>query len=136
MAEKKSKKSKKSNRRGLVIPLLLIIGLVAVEVFPIRQIISQGRELEESRARLEVIQEENRRLEQQIQDWQTPAGIERMARADFGYVRPGDISYVVVAQDDEFPSGEAPQTAGSAPESGGFFQALWDYLTGRDMGNE
>lgn len=136
MTEKKSKKSKKSNRRGMVIPMLLIIGLVAVEVFPIRQIISQGRELEESRARLEEIQEENGRLEQQIQDWQTPAGIERMARADFGYVRPGDISYVVVAQDDEFPSGEAPQTAGSAPESGGFFQALWNYLTGRDMGNE
>ena len=130
--------AEKSTRRGVMIPLLLVIALAAVaaDVFPIRQIISQGRDLERSQARLEEIQEENRRLEQEIQDLQTPAGIERIARADFGYVHPGDISYVVVAQEEGVSAGQPVQAPGAAPESGGFLQALWDYLTGRDLVHE
>ena len=130
--------AEQSTRRGVVVPLLLVAALAAVaaDVFPIRQIISQGRDLERSQARLEEIQEQNRRLEQEIQDLQTPAGIERIARADFGYVRPGEISYVVVAQEDGGPPGQAVRARGADPESGGFLQALWDYLTGRDLVDE
>ncbi len=130
----------KRSRRGFFIPLVLVIGLAvaAADVFPIRQIISQGRELEESRDRLEAIQEENRKLEGQIQDLHTPAEIERIARADFGYVRPGEISYVVIKPEETHPSEQPPPEAEPAPdpESGGFFQALWDYLTGRDVSDE
>lgn len=129
---------KSTRRRGVLIPLLLVIALAAVaaDVFPIRQIISQGRELERSQTRLEEIREENRRLEQRIQDLQTPAGIEQIARADFGYVRPGDISYVVIAEDGGAAAGRPGQAQGADPESGGFLQALWDYLTGRDLVDE
>lgn len=129
---------KSTRRRGVLIPLLLVVALAAVaaDVFPIRQIISQGRDLERSQTRLEEIREENRRLEQQIQELQTPAGIERIARADFGYVRPGDISYVVIAEDEGAAAGRLAQAQGADPESGGFLQALWDYLTGRDLVDE
>lgn len=129
---------KSTRRRGVLIPLLLVVALAAVaaDVFPIRQIISQGRDLERSQTRLEEIREENRRLEQQIQELQTPAGIERIARADFGYVRPGDISYVVIAEDEGAAAGRLAQAQAADPESGGFLQALWDYLTGRDLVDE
>lgn len=129
--------AKTRRRSGWFIPLVLVAGLIlaAADVFPVRQLISQNREAQVRETQLLEIQQDNARLEREIEALHTPAAIERIARTDFGYVRPGEISYVVF-----FP--EEPLTADSSgpvedlplqPESGGFWQALWDYLTGRDL---
>ena len=124
-------------RRGLLIPLVLVVGLVvaAVDVFPVRQLIAQNREREEVEARLEEIQAENARLEREIQALHSPTEIERIAREDFGYVLPGEISYVVIVADEPPPEESAPAEAETTnpQESGGFWEALWDYITGRDV---
>ncbi len=130
--------AKRSKRRGWLIPLFLVVGLsiATINVFPIRQLIAQNREIQVRETELLEIQRENARLEREIEALYNPAAIERIARSDFGYVRPGEISYVV------FPI-EAPEVTEqatepgeeSAPEfeSGGFWEALWDYITGRDL---
>ena len=132
--------AKTRTRRGYFIPLVLVITFVvaAVDVFPVRQLIAQNRELEESTVRLKEIQEENARLEREIEALHAPAAIERIARADFGYVRPGETSYVVIDPDEELfevkPEEGQPEPEGAPDsESGGFWEALWDYLTGRDL---
>lgn len=128
---------KKPKRRGWFIPLVLVVGLVvaAADVFPVRQLISQNREVQAKEAQLLEIQEENARLEREIEALHSPTEIERIARTDFGYVRPGEISYVVFSHEDPLaetaegpPADQVP-----TPESGGFWEALWDYLTGRDL---
>ena len=127
--------AKTGKRRGLVVPLLLVVGLVvaAVDVFPVRQLIALNGEGEVVRARLTEIEGENARLEREIQALYSSSEIERIARADFGYVRPGETSYVVIVEEAESQEEEAEPVPEPLPESGGFWEALWDYLTGRDI---
>ena len=124
-------------RRGLLIPAFLVIVLVvaAVDVFPVRQLISQNRERDEVEARLAEVRAENAQLEREIEALHSPAAIERIARADFGYVRPGEVSYVVIVAEEDGtaePEMAEPETV-DVPASGGFWEGLWDYLTGRDV---
>ena len=122
---------------GYFVPLLLVIGLaVAVtNVFPFRQIIAQNRQVEEARAELAALQDENDRLLPETEALKTPSEIERIARQDFGYVRPGDTSYVIV--EPVVRPNVGPQEAPPPEiESGGVWDAIWDYLTGRDLVND
>lgn len=130
--------AKRTKRRGWLIPLILVVGLsiATINVFPIRQLIAQNRDIQAREAELSEIQQENARLRREIESLHNPTEIERIARSDFGYVRPGEISYVVVPVEATEVSNQAPETAEEpAPEfeSGGFWDALWDYLTGRDL---
>ena len=127
--------AKTRKRRGFFIPLVLVVGLVvaAVDVFPVRQLIARNREAEVVRARLTEIQKENTQLEREIQALHSPAEIERIARADFGFVRPGETSYVVILADEQPLEEPTEPEQEPAPDSGGFWEALWDYLTGRDI---
>ncbi len=124
-------------RRGLLIPLFLVVLLLvaAVDVFPVRQLISQNRERQVVEARLAEIQAENAQLEREIEALHSPSAIERIARADFGYVRPGEVSYVVFEPPEEGTeeSGMVETATVPVPESGGFWEAVWDYVTGRDV---
>lgn len=123
-------------RRSILLPLIML-GLVlvaAVDVFPVRQLVALNGEAEDLRLQLVEIREENTRLEREVELLHSPTEIERIARADFGYVNPGETSYVVITADE--PQEPVPQGGGSnevVPESGGFWEALWDFVTGHDM---
>lgn len=123
-------------RRSVLLPLIMlgIVLVAAVDVFPIRQLVSLNGEAEDLRLQLSEIQEENAQLEVEVERLHSPAEIERIARADFGYVNPGETSYVVIMSDQP-PDPEQPPVDSNevVPESGGFWEALWDFLTGRDM---
>jgi len=123
-------------RRSVLLPLIMlgIVLVAAVDVFPVRQLIALNGEAEELRLHLAEIQEENAQLEIEIELVQSPAEIERIARADFGYVNPGETSYVVIMTPEPHDHEQAPGGSNEVvPESGGFWEALWDFLTGRDM---
>ena len=128
--------AKERKRRGLMIPLLVAVTLVlaSVEGVPVRQLASQGGQREEVTARLQEVQAENARLEREIEVLHSPNAIERIARADFGYVRPGEVSYVVLAPDEDPTAGSEPVTTETVevPDSSGFWEALWGYVTGSD----
>ena len=124
-------------RRSILLPLMML-GLVlvaAVDVFPVRQLVALNAEAEDLRLHLAEIREENARLEREVELLHSPKEIERIARADFGYVNPGETSYVVIMSDE--PQEPGPPEAGGSDEvvleSGGFWEAVWDFLTGRDM---
>lgn len=123
-------------RRSILLPLIML-GLVlvaAVDVFPVRQLVALNGEAEDLRLHLAEIREENARLEREVELLHSPTEIERIARADFGYVNPGETSYVVIVAYE--PQEAVPQGGGSnevVPESGGFWEALWDFVTGHDM---
>ena len=123
-------------RRSVLLPLMMlgIVLVAAVDVFPVRQLITLNGEAEDLRLHLAEIQEENAGLEAEIERLHSPTEIERIARADFGYVNPGETSYVVIMTDEPYDQ-EQPQGGSHevVPESGGFWEALWDFLTGRDM---
>lgn len=120
---------------------ILVVALaLATNVLPLRQIVDQRREIAETTARLEAMMAENAMLDSQVAALETPVEVERLAREQLGYVRPGEEAYVVM---DPTP-GEAAETvigtaAGeSAVESTGSQEAglldkIWNYMTGRDL---
>lgn len=125
------------HRRSVLLPLLMLgmVLVAAVDVFPVRQLITLNGEAEDLRFHLAEIQDENALLEAEIERLHSPTEIERIARADFGYVNPGETSYVVIMTDEPLLDQEQPHGGSQevVPESGGFWEALWDFLTGRDM---
>ena len=124
------------SRINLLVPLMLVVvaAIVLTNVFPFRQILAQQRAVDNAEQRLAVLQEENARLSLEAEALRSDAEIERIARADFGFVRPGDTSFVVVEPDPVI--GEIIAQPDPQPvelESGSFVDAIWDFLTGRDL---
>ena len=113
--------------------LLVAVALVFSNVFPFRQILAQQGLVQQKEQTLAVLQEENARLTAAADYLQTDQGVEKIARQDFGYVRPGEVAYVVVS-----PPEEEAEFVPTAPEpieelDHAWWQGIWDFLTGRDL---
>ena len=113
--------------------LLVAVALVFSNVFPFRQILAQQELVQRKEQTLEVLREENARLTAAADYLQTDHGVEKIARQDFGYVRPGEVAYVVVS-----PPEEEAEFVPPAPEpieelDRAWWQGIWDFLTGRDL---
>lgn len=112
--------------------LLVAVALVFSNVFPFRQILAQEELVDQKEQTLAVLQEENARLSQAAEYLQTDQGVEKIARQDFGYVRPGEVAYVVVAppeQEEYVPP--PPEPIEELDRS--WWQGVVDFLTGRDL---
>jgi cell division protein FtsB len=122
---------------------LLVVGLaLATNVLPLRQIVAQRQEIAATQETLDALVAENDALDDRVGALATPVEIERIAREELGYVRPGETAFVVIdPSDDEASSsavapsrdgvGESPVPAAS--DDGNFATKIWDFLTGRDL---
>lgn len=114
---------------------LMIVGLaVFTNVVPYRQIVDQGRQVAAATAELEALKEENAVLTVQRDALETPVEIERLAREKLGYVRPGEVAYVVLDPP------EVPTTVKSKPsvepppvEDESLLETMWDFISGADL---
>lgn len=114
---------------------VLVIGSALVtNVIPYRQILDQHHQVETARADLEAMREENAVLAAQREALQSPVEIERLAREKLGYVRPGEVAYVVL----EPPA--APTTTTTVPDSESepvedesLLDTVWEFMTGADL---
>lgn len=135
--EPETSKARAQRRRAPWVALVLLVGLMATMsgIFPFRQIIAQHRQVDLTEQKLATIQEENRRLEGQIELLETPIELERIAREQLGVVRPGETA-IVVGSDvaatvvpNQLPGAIVPERdeGRSIPEK------VWDFLTGSDL---
>jgi len=116
----------------LAVVLLSALALTVSGVFPFRQIVEQRREVEESRQQLSALEKENSTLEDDIAALQTEEEIERVARDQYGLVRPGETGYVVVNP----PGVETTEGADTAPVQDAhrpWWVRAWDWVTGNDL---
>jgi cell division protein FtsB len=118
-----------------IITLLLLVALALVfsNVFPFRQILAQEELVEQKEQTLTVLEEENARLTAVADYLQTDQGVEKIARQDFGYVREGEVAYVVVAPPDEQVQFTPPAPEPIEEFDRSWWQGIWDFLTGRDL---
>lgn len=125
-------------RRGLGLGRVLLVLIVAAVVvgstgvFPFRQILAQRESVEVAVTKLDALRQENMRLEQQIQALQTPQEVERMAREQFGLVRPGEISYVAVVPEGTVDEPSEPPAL-ELPGENPWWERVWNFLTGGDL---
>jgi cell division protein FtsB len=121
------------SRPGAFVVVLLLVGLAIVlaGVFPFRQLIAQERLVDNTRAQLDALVAGNESLQQQIDAVQSPAELERIAREQYGMVRPGETSYVVELDGGPVPG--AVVNPDQEVDSRSLLEQFWDFLTGRDL---
>ena len=127
-------------RTMLFFALLISLGLVATGVLPVQQYLGRGVEVDTARTRLAELEAENERLSAEAEALLTETEIERIAREEYGYVRPGEVGYTVVGPDLDEPVVKGPAAPAEPispfPTERGFFQKIWDFITGRDIADD
>ncbi|MFO7292201.1 MAG: septum formation initiator family protein [Actinomycetes bacterium] len=112
---------------------LLLVGLAVVtNVVPYRQIVEQNRQVAEAAAELAALREENALLAARRDALKTPVEIERLAREKLGYVRPGEIAYVVL-DPPQAPTTTTVPVDDEPIEDESLLEEVWDFVTGADL---
>ncbi|MCX4550522.1 septum formation initiator family protein [Streptomyces sp. NBC_01387] len=107
--------------------LMVLCTLVVALAYPMRQYVSQRndiadqrRQVHDAKARVEELRDEKARL-------QDDAYVERLAREQLHYVRPGETSYIVVDPDSRT---QRPEKQGAADRP--WYANLWDGVDSAD----
>jgi cell division protein FtsB len=117
----------------LALAALVAVVVTAAGIFPFRQIIADRRSVALAQEQLLALREENGRLEAEVAALQSDVEVERLAREQFGLVRPGELGYVVVSPEGEETAGPEPEPTLERPGEQPWWSDLWDFLTGRDL---
>jgi cell division protein FtsB len=100
---------------GTRVGSVALTGLLLYAVFPVRTYLNQRSDTQRTREQLEVLSEENDRLEQRVDELREPETVEEIARRDHGLVMPGEESYAILPP----PEAPADGSADSGDESSG-----------------
>jgi cell division protein FtsB len=114
-----------SRRRAfrLVVAGISLVAVMFLFVLPARTYLAQRRSLSEASDRVQVLSQENAKLAQQVQLLQTDAEIERLARQQYGLVKPGETAYAILPP--KAPATTVPARAQSRRSHPGVFGRLW-----------
>jgi cell division protein FtsB len=80
----------------IAVASLAVIAIMFLFVFPTRAYLAQQRQVRTARHAVEVLKHDNKVLGEEARQLQTPSEIERLARAQFNMVLPGEQAYNVV----------------------------------------
>ena len=132
--EREAETAPRGSRWGWVLAVVLLsaLALTVSGVFPFRQLVEQRRAVEESRQQLAALEQENGELEGDIAALYTDEEIERVARDQYGLVRPGETGYVVISPP-ESDTAANPEIAAVEEDDRHWWGRLWDWVTGNDL---
>jgi cell division protein FtsB len=80
--------------------------LLVYAVFPVRTYLSQRSDTDRAREQLDVLTEENERLERRADELRDPETVEEIARRDHNLVMPGEESYAILPPPEPAPQGD------------------------------
>ena len=95
--------------------LVVLVGLLFAFVYPTRTFLDQRAETDKARTQLEVLQSENARLTRESKRLSTDSEIERLARENYGLVKPGERPFVILPAPTTSTLPPAATTAPPAP---------------------
>ncbi len=119
----------------LAVVLLGALALTVSGIFPFRQLVSQQRQIEHTQEQLAALERENQVLVEDIEMLGTDAEIERIAREQYGLVRPGEVGYVVVTPR-ETPIVDASPDPVVRSDERPWWRRVWDFVTGDDINTD
>jgi len=117
---------------GVAVVVVLAASVLLTNVFPYRKILAQQQQVANAREQLEALQTENDRLEAEAIALTSDSEVERLARENLGYVRPGELAYVVL----EPPVTQATREVDPVEvptDAAPWYEGVWDFLTGKDL---
>ena len=101
-----------SSKARIVVASVIFIGILFGAVYPTRTYLAQQRDLKAAQHKLELFRHQNGRLETEAKRLESDEEIERIARARFNLVKPGEEAYAIVPVPPK--PGEAAVPAGPA----------------------
>lgn len=124
----------RKQRWGWVLAVVLLgaLALTVSGILPFRQLVSQQRQIENTQNQLAALESENELLSEDIKMLGTDAEIERIAREQYGLVRPGEVGYVVVVPREATVTETPPDPVVRSDERA-WWQRVWDFVTGDDI---
>ena len=112
-----------SSKARIVVASVIFIGILFGAVYPTRTYLAQQRDLRAAHHRLELFKQQNGRLEAEAKRLESDEEIERIARARFNLVKPGEEAYAIVPVPPKPGAAPAPAAtpapAAPAKRSGG-----------------
>jgi len=75
---------------------LALVGFLFAFVYPTRTYLDQREQIAGAQGRLDVLNAQTRSLERATERLRGDAEVERIAREEYGLVRPGETPYVIV----------------------------------------
>jgi cell division protein FtsB len=97
---------------GTRVGSVALSGLLVYAVFPVRTYLSQRSDTNRAREQLDVLSEENERLEQRADELRDPETVEEIARRDHNLVMPGEESYAILPPPEPASEGDNPAEPG------------------------
>ena len=123
-------------RAVLFFALLVSLGLVASGVLPLQQYFEREIQVVDAEERLADLEAANNVIASDVDALQSDQEIERVAREQYGFVRPGEIGYVVITPDRPQDEIQSPSPVDAETSSPGFLERVWRYLTGDDIARD
>ena len=106
-----------SSKARIVVASVIFIGILFGAVYPTRTYLAQQRDLKAAHHKLALFRQQNGRLEAEAKRLESDEEIERIARARFNLVKPGEEAYAIVPVPPK-PGEAAAPAAGRAPAPG------------------
>ena len=106
-----------SSKARIVVAFVIFIGILFGAVYPTRTYLAQQRDLRAAHQKLALFKQQNGHLEAEAKRLESDAEIERIARARFNLVKPGDPA----------PPAATP-APGPAPKRSGGPNAVLDWM--------
>lgn len=94
--QRRNRRTRGPRTLGLVVGSLALAALLFVFVLPTRTYLSQRQSLRATEARLRLFEDQNAKLAADAKALSTDAEIERIARQQYGLVKPGEQPFVVL----------------------------------------
>jgi hypothetical protein len=106
----------------------VVIGLLAVTVFPTRIWLRQRHDIADAQRRAHVLDHTNAALKRRVIDLQSDAAIERIAREQHNLVKPGEQAFAVLPPAADAPRAPKAKVAEAATATN---RTLWDRVRDR-----
>jgi cell division protein FtsB len=107
----------------LLLASVVLVGVLFLFVLPGRTYLAQRRTVAAAETRVKVLSRANAQLRDRANQLQTDAEIERMARQQYGMVKPGEVPYAILPP----KQAPAPSAAARPPKKAqrGFPSRVW-----------
>jgi cell division protein FtsL len=109
----------------LVIVGFVLVGLMFTSVYPIRRYLDFRHHIAQLHAQQKSLQLQQQQLQEEAAQLKTPAEIERLARAQLGMVRPGEVPFVIMTPGTKQDLAAPVMPAAQPAQQEGFFSRWW-----------
>ena len=120
-----------SSKARIVVASVIFIGILFGAVYPTRTYLAQQRDLRAAHQKLALFKQQNGHLEAEAKRLESDEEIERIARARFNLVKPGEEAYAIVPvppKPGDPPAGAGATKPAPPPNRSGGPNAVLDWI--------